>query len=379
MRSSLAQKTKTALHSRKLLATVSGVAAVAVAGTTIGYASLTKSVTLTLDGETRTVSALGGTVGEVLADEGIDVGEHDIVAPGLDRSVSDGSEITVAFARPLDLTVDGESSTHWVTATDVDGALGQIGRRFAGADLSVSRSAPIRRSGLDLEVVTPKTVKVKLGKKVLKEAVPAMTVADALDELDVAVDSDDKVSPKPSAELEDGTKIVVTRVEVTRKKVTDEVIEHGTVEKKDASRDEGDRKTVKKGKDGARDVTYEIRTENGKVVSRKVVTADVTREPVDAVVKVGTRKAPEPKANFASGNSVWDSLAKCESGGNWATNTGNGYYGGLQFSAATWRSVGGSGLPHQNSREEQIKRGKILQARAGWGQWPHCTAKLGLR
>jgi LysM repeat protein len=77
--------------------------------------------------------------------------------------------------------------------------------------------------------------------------------------------------------------------------------------------------------------------------------------------------------------SIWDKLAACESGGNWGINTGNGYYGGLQFTASTWRSVGGSGLPHQNSRLEQIKRGKILQARSGWGQWPACTSKLGLR
>lgn len=76
---------------------------------------------------------------------------------------------------------------------------------------------------------------------------------------------------------------------------------------------------------------------------------------------------------------VWDSLARCESGGNWAINTGNGYYGGLQFTASTWKSVGGSGLPHQARREEQIMRGQILQARSGWGQWPACTKKLGLR
>ena len=85
-----------------------------------------------------------------------------------------------------------------------------------------------------------------------------------------------------------------------------------------------------------------------------------------------------PAANAAS-DATWDALAQCESGGNWSINTGNGYYGGLQFSASTWRSVGGTGLPHQHSREEQIKRGQILQARAGWGQWPHCSAQLGLR
>ncbi len=79
------------------------------------------------------------------------------------------------------------------------------------------------------------------------------------------------------------------------------------------------------------------------------------------------------------GGSVWDKLAACESGGNWSINTGNGYYGGLQFSLPTWRSVGGAGYPHQNSKAEQIKRGQMLQARSGWGQWPACTAKLGLR
>jgi Transglycosylase-like domain len=75
---------------------------------------------------------------------------------------------------------------------------------------------------------------------------------------------------------------------------------------------------------------------------------------------------------------TWDALADCESGGNWQANTGNGYYGGLQFSASTWSSVGGSGLPHEHSRETQIHFGQILQARSGWGQWPHCSAELGL-
>ena len=76
---------------------------------------------------------------------------------------------------------------------------------------------------------------------------------------------------------------------------------------------------------------------------------------------------------------TWDRLAKCEAGGNWAINTGNGYYGGLQFSASSWRGVGGTGLPHQNSREVQIEMGQRLQARSGWGQWPACTRKLGYR
>lgn len=68
----------------------------------------------------------------------------------------------------------------------------------------------------------------------------------------------------------------------------------------------------------------------------------------------------------------WQGVANCESGGNWAINTGNGYYGGVQFLLSTWRSVGGSGYPHQNSPAEQAYRAEILKNRAGLGQWPHC-------
>jgi len=79
-----------------------------------------------------------------------------------------------------------------------------------------------------------------------------------------------------------------------------------------------------------------------------------------------------------NGDTIWDALAQCESGGNWSINTGNGYFGGLQFSQGAWNSVGGSGEPHNASREEQISRGKLLQEKRGWGAWGLCAKKLGL-
>lgn len=75
---------------------------------------------------------------------------------------------------------------------------------------------------------------------------------------------------------------------------------------------------------------------------------------------------------------VWEQIASCESGGNWSINTGNGYYGGLQFSEGAWMSVEGSGLPHEAPRDEQIMRGKMLQEKRGWGVWGLCAKKLGL-
>ncbi len=93
--------------------------------------------------------------------------------------------------------------------------------------------------------------------------------------------------------------------------------------------------------------------------------------------------APAPAAAPASTSgepndpASWDRLARCESGGNWAANTGNGYYGGIQFSLSTWQSVGGSGYPNENSRETQIEMGKRLYARTGWSSWPGCTRSFG--
>jgi len=91
--------------------------------------------------------------------------------------------------------------------------------------------------------------------------------------------------------------------------------------------------------------------------------------------------APAAAAPAYSGTSVWDDLARCESGGNWSINTGNGYYGGLQFSYATWHGYGGGEFaeyPHQATREEQIVVAERLRAARGYAPWPSCRAKLGL-
>ena len=74
----------------------------------------------------------------------------------------------------------------------------------------------------------------------------------------------------------------------------------------------------------------------------------------------------------------WDELAECESNGDWAINTGNGYYGGLQFALGSWQAAGGTGYPHEHSPAEQIHRGEILQDMQGWGAWPTCARIIGL-
>ncbi|MGI8657313.1 MAG: transglycosylase family protein [Candidatus Limnocylindria bacterium] len=110
--------------------------------------------------------------------------------------------------------------------------------------------------------------------------------------------------------------------------------------------------------------------------------------PMEATLQTIATPAPEPVATAApqrvvtyDGSTVWDDLAKCESGGNWAINTGNGYYGGLQFNLGTWQDYGGAAYaayPHEATRDEQIAVAERLHAARGFAPWPACRVKLGL-
>jgi uncharacterized protein YabE (DUF348 family) len=377
VRSTIAHLTK----SKAALAVMVAAVLMAVAATGAGYAAMSKTVNLSVDGKSQEVRILGSTVRDVLESQDISVGERDVVAPGLDSPVSDGTSVAVKYARPLDVSVDGDQHRYWVTATDVSSALEQIGVGFDNADLSVSRGSSIGREGLDLDVVTPKKLTVKIGgDKAKKKNITALTVGQALDELGVKVSKQDKVKPGLGATLEDGDKIVFTDIRKVTKRVT-ESVGYDTVKREDASLYSGSSQTVRAGQDGSRKVLYKITFVNGHVAQRKALEVTVLRAPVDAILRVGTKqRAPvAPASNFASGSTVWDQLAQCESGGNWAANTGNGYYGGLQFNLSTWHSYGGSGYPNQNSRETQIAIAtKVRDASGGYGAWPACSQSLGL-
>ena len=89
-----------------------------------------------------------------------------------------------------------------------------------------------------------------------------------------------------------------------------------------------------------------------------------------------------PPAADASTADRWDALAACETGGDWATSTGNGFYGGLQFAASTWTSMGGldyAPSADQATKEQQIDVAEKVLAAVGWRAWPGCSSKLGWR
>ena len=325
-------------NSKTWMASLIGVVVLAVVGTTVGYTTLTKSVRLTVDGKPTTIRTFSGDVRGVLASADVKLNQRDQVVPALDSKITDGSEVSVRYSKRLDVTLDGDKKTYYTTATKVDSALEQLGLRFAGADISASRSSSIGRSGLALEITTPKIVTLTVANaKPVKHNVPAQTVADLLETVNVKYDKNDLVTPSLKTVLKDGAKVTVVSVDKFEKHLDREVMKAPVQEQKDDSMLKGETETVREGKDGLRSVTYSVDMRNGKLFSRKVISQKVFTEPVAKIVKVGTKE--EVTSNFAGGNGPWDRIAQCESGGNWAANTGNGYYGGLQFNPGTWRCV----------------------------------------
>jgi resuscitation-promoting factor RpfB len=381
VRQKIARTISYATKSKALLAGAGVVAAAAVIGTTVGYASMAKHVTLNVDGKIEHVTASGDTVGQVLADQGITLHKHDEVAPGVNQKISDGTVIAVRYGKPLTLDVDGKTSKYWVNATDVRGALHELDRSFNRARLSVSRGAGITRHGLRIVIATPKRLTISIGgHHAVHRNLPAMTVAQALREMHVHVHKNDVIKPGLHHQLSDGDHVVLTRIRIVQRHVSGQAIPFATLTRDDSSMYRGHSALVRSGHSGLRNVTYRVVYRNGRLVARRLVAQNVLRQPVARIERVGTKTvAPPPTTNYASGSTVWDQIAQCESGGNWAENTGNGYYGGLQFSLGTWQAYGGSGLPSSASRATQIAIAtKVRDASGGYGAWPACAASLGL-
>ncbi|WP_026918443.1 transglycosylase family protein [Gordonia shandongensis] len=105
------------------------------------------------------------------------------------------------------------------------------------------------------------------------------------------------------------------------------------------------------------------------------ITKIATRAVIAGALTIGGLTATAGIASAESYNN-WDAVAQCESGGDWSINTGNGYYGGLQFSQSTWEANGGTGIASDASREEQIRVAENVLATQGPGAWPTCGAYL---
>ena len=344
----------------------------------VAFAKVDKTVTLSVDGKSSAVRLRGSTVGDVLASRKITIGPHDVVAPDVSAPIKDHQKVVVRYGRLLTVTVDGKAQEFWTTSTTVSGALSELGIRADSARLSVSRSQPLGRTGLALAVTMPKDVTVAVDGRTRKAQSTAATVADLLTELNVKLGARDRVAPALTTPVAaDGLKVAVARV--TQANVTaTQPVAFGTQRRRAATLYKGKTRTLKAGRVGAKVVTYLDTRVDGRLESHTSRTSRITILPVTRILAVGTKARPAPRARTSAGGgstvnaAMWDRVAQCESGGNWSINTGNGYYGGLQFDLGTWTSNGGGRFaPRADlaSRTQQIAVANHVYARRGLQPW----------
>jgi uncharacterized protein YabE (DUF348 family) len=343
--------------------------------------AMDKTITLTVDGQDRTLHTFAADVEGVLAAAGVAAGPQDRVEPAPTTGLDDGDQVIVNRARMLTLTEGGQTRNIWTTAASIDEALAGIGVDVAPIQMSLSPDTPIPMAGLNVQIEVPRSVTLVDGTGAPEPITTnAGTVGGLLAEKGVALGPDDVSVPSSDAPLTDGLQVHLVRngegevLEVRR-------IDPPVQEIEDPELPRGEKKVVDPGKPGEQTAVMRVYVQNGQEVRREQIRGGASTPPTPRVVKVGTNDE-EPPAPEIGDTAVWDRLAKCEAGGNWAINTGNGYYGGVQFDASTWRAYDGNQyapLPHQASREEQIATAeKVVADRGGYGAWPACARKLGL-
>lgn len=351
--------------------------ALAVAG---GLAvSACKTVTLSVDGIAMRVTTMKARVVDIVEENGFSVSERDDLFPAADVVVHNADNIVLRRSRPLQISLDGHDVKQvWTTASTVDEALAQLAMTDT-APAAASRGSRLPLAGMALPVVSAKTVQINDGGAIRTVHLPAPNVAGLLNAAGTPLQDSDQVVPAATSPIVDGMQVQVTRNRIQR--VTERVPLPPTSHRIEDPDMNASRQVVEDpGTPGEQDVTFAVATVDG-VESGRLPVANVVITPArDAVLRVGTK--PGTDVPPVSDGAVWDAVAGCESGGNWAINSGNGFYGGVQFDFGTWVANGGLRYaPRADlaTREEQIAIAEVTRARQGWGAWPVCSGRAGAR
>lgn len=338
-----------------------------------------KTVTLTVDGADMTVTTMKSKVIDIVEENGYDVDDRDDLFPAADASVHESDNIVLRRSRPLQVSLDGQDTKQvWTTASTVDEALAQL-QMTDKAPAAASRGSRVPLGGMALPVVSAKTVHLDDGGATSTVHLAAPNVAGLLEAAGAPLQQNDTVVPAASAPVVDGMTIQVTRMRI--EKVTERApLVPGNQRIEDPTMNMSRSVVEDPGAPGTQDVTFAVAKVNGVETGRLPVANVVITPARDGVLRVGAKPGTEvpPVTNGAQ----WDSLAQCEAGGNWAINTGNGFYGGVQFDQNTWERQGGLRYaPRADlaTREEQIAIATVTQARQGWGAWPVCSGRIGAR
>lgn len=336
-----------------------------------------KEVTLTVDDTAMKVMTMHSRVIDVLKEHGLAVGKRDELTPAAGARVHNADQIVLRRGRPLQIMVDGQDLKQvWTTASTVHEALAQLAMTDA-APMVASRGSRVPLAGMVLPVVSAKTVQINDAGVARTVRLAASSVGELLAVAGAPLEQDDQVAPGAGAPVVEGMQVDVTRNRIER--VTERVPllpERHRIEDPEMNKS---REIVEDpGTPGAQDVTFVVAKINGVEVGRLPIASTVVTPSRDGVLRVGAK--PGTEVPPVTNEHTWDAIARCEAGGNWAINTGNGYYGGVQFDQGTWEANGGLRFASRAdlaTKEEQIAIAEVVRINRGWGAWPVCSGSKG--
>jgi uncharacterized protein YabE (DUF348 family)/transposase len=342
-----------------------------------GYAvAVHKTVTLSVDDAPMTVSTMKSRVIDVVRDNGFAVGDRDDLYPAANQPVHQSDTIVLRRGRPLQVSMDGQQSKRmWTTALTVDEALKQLSMSDA-APAAGSRARRLPLAGMALPVVSAKNVHINDGGVAIDRHLAALNVGLLLAAADAPLEQGDKVVPPASTPVTAGMQIAITRIR-TQNVTARMPLVASTRRIEDPSMNMSRHVVEDPGTPGTQDITFAVSIVNGVETGRRLVAHETVIPARPLVMRIGAK--PGTLVPPVSNGATWDALAACEAGGNWAINTGNGFFGGVQFDQNTWERHGGLRYaPRADlaTREEQLAIAEVTRAWQGWGAWPVCGARL---
>ncbi|UEL29652.1 MULTISPECIES: resuscitation-promoting factor [Micrococcaceae] len=350
----------------------------------VAFVGNNKTITLNVDGKVSSVQTFGGTVGQVVKSANLELNPADRVSPAVDASVQNGTVINVNKAKEVKVSLDGAEKTVNTTAQDVAGLVTELGVASASS-VSVPKDAQLSVAGSYVSISTPKSVSIVADGKVDTATTTAGTVGKVLEDAGLTLGANDRTSQPANAHVVNNMVIKVSRVDNSQTAVTSEAVPFETVASESAELLKGEKEVTQKGAAGKLEKTFKLVMVDGREASRTLVSETVSVQPVAEKVTVGTKPKPVAQAGPAAAGTntgaaapammneaMWDKIAQCESGGNWSINSGNGYYGGLQFDIRTWiGSGGGAYAPNASlaTKAQQIDIANRVYAQRGLQPW----------
>ena len=350
----------------------------------VAFVGNNKTITLNVDGQASSVQSFGGTVEQVVKSANLDLKPGDRVSPSLDATVQNGTVININQAKEVKVSLDGAEKTVNTTAQDVEDLVTELGVASASS-VSAPKDATLSLAGSYVSISTPKTVSIVADGKVNTATTTAPTVGKVLEDSGVTLGANDRTSQPANANVVNNMVIKVSRVDTGQTAVTSEDVPFDTVTAESADMLKGEKEVTQAGAAGKIERTFKLVLVDGREASRTLVSENVAVQPVTEKVTVGTKAKPAPQAAAAPAaantgaaapammnEAMWDKIAQCESTGNWSINSGNGYYGGLQFDIQTWIGAGGGAYAPNASlatKAQQIDIANRVYAQRGLSPW----------